>query len=423
MADIDVYITDQIAGRLTNTDGKHVFSYHHNAVEALSLTMPLRTESYSFQALHPIFQMNLPEGHLRQAIEQATAKQYGSDDLTLLAIIGSKQIGRLSYARADKPLIETEGAIPDLKTLLGSDDTTLFDQLLTRFATSSGVAGVQPKILLDIKTKASLTLQSTIVKSWGNEYPELGCNEYACLTLARHAGLQVPETFLSDNGKLLISKRFDLNQQGDSLGFEDFCVLQGKGTKEKYDASLESCTHTLRQYVSPIYQQQALYDFFKLTLVNTLIRNGDAHLKNSGVIYSHLQQYQQGENPQSERQLAPIFDIVSTVPYLPNDTMALTLTGSKRWPNWKVLEQFGKQHCALNSKKINQAVEEVEQAAIQTQPLLNDLVKQHPAFAPIAETITNHCRRGFSLDRDKVKTRSRAIAAKAPPTKNHQTKE
>ncbi len=399
MADIDVYISSQIAGRLTKTDNnKHIFGYHHNAVEALSLTMPLRIESYSYQALHPVFQMNLPEGHLRQAIEQATAKRYGSDDVTLLAIIGSKQIGRIAYVRADESLIEKEGAIPDLKTLLGSDDATLFDQLLTRFATSSGVAGVQPKILLDIKTKASLTLQSYIVKSWGNEYPELGCNEYVCLTLAQHAGLQVPKTFLSDNGKLLVSKRFDLNQHGDSTSFEDFCVLQGKGTKEKYDASLESCTHTIRQFVSPIYQQQALYDFFKLTLVNTLLRNGDAHLKNSGVIYPHLQRYKQGENPESERQLAPVFDIVSTVPYLPNDTMALTLTGSKRWPNWKVLQQFGKQHCALNVKKINQAGEEVEQAAIQTQPLLIDLAKQHPAFTPIAEIINNLCRRGFSRD-------------------------
>ena len=119
MADIDVYISSQIAGRLTKTDNnKHIFGYHHNAVEALSLTMPLRIESYSYQALHPVFQMNLPEGHLRQAIEQATAKRYGSDDVTLLAIIGSKQIGRIAYVRADESLIEKEGAIPDLKPFL-----------------------------------------------------------------------------------------------------------------------------------------------------------------------------------------------------------------------------------------------------------------------------------------------------------------
>jgi serine/threonine-protein kinase HipA len=255
--------------------------------------MPLRIESYSHPTLHPIFQMNLPEGSLRQAIELATAKQYGSDDLTMLALLGPNQIGRLSYTIAGHALPKKRGLLPDLNSLLKSNDAKLFEQLLNQFATSSGVAGVQPKILLDIshkehvilKTKATLPMQSYIVKSWGDEYPELGCNEYVCLTLARYAGLQLPQYYLSNNGKLLITERFDLDKDGMELGFEDFCVLQGKGTKEKYDASLESCTNTIRQYVSPIFQQQALYDFFKLTLINILVRNGDAHLKNSGVIY------------------------------------------------------------------------------------------------------------------------------------------
>lgn len=389
MADIDVHVANQIAGRLVKTKNKHIFSYHQNAPEALSLTMPLRTESYAYQTgLHPIFQMNLPEGHLRQAIERATAKQYGSDDLTMLALLGANQIGRMAYTLAGKSLTQRNDSLPDLQTLLDSDDATLFNQLLTRFATQSGVAGVQPKVLLEtVKTKASLTLQSYIVKSWGDEYPELSCNEYVCLTLAKQAGLNVPETYLSDNGKLLISQRFDLNSAGEPLGFEDFCVLQGKGTREKYDASLESCANTIRQYVSPLYQQQALYDFFKLTLVNVRIKNGDAHLKNSGIIYDDLHHYSLGKTPKQERQLAPIFDLISTIPYLPNDMMALSLTGSKRWPKWKVLLQFARQHCALNSKKIDQAADEVEQAVIKTLPLLNELAAQHTNFLPIAETM------------------------------------
>ncbi len=208
MTDVDVYVTSKIAGRLVKAGAKHVFSYHQDAFEAVSLTMPLRTESYVFQGgLHPVFQMNLPEGHLRQAIERATAKQYGSDDLTVLALLGSSQIGRMAYTLVDQSLTGQVDSLPDLQTLLGSDDATLFNQLLTRFATHSGVAGVQPKVLLDIvKSKASLITQSYIVKSWGDEYPELGCNEYACLTLAKQAGLNVPDTYLSDNGKLLISK-------------------------------------------------------------------------------------------------------------------------------------------------------------------------------------------------------------------------
>jgi len=386
----------ELSGRLVKEQSKYIFAYQHTATEALSLTMPLRAESYSFNELHPIFQMNLPEGHLRLVIERETAKQYGSDDLTMLALLGANQIGRTAYALSDQALIEQRSSTPDLKALLSSEDATLFNQLLEKFATSSGVAGVQPKVLVDLKTKATLPLQSYIVKSWGDEYPELGCNEMVCLTIARDAGLIVPEFYLSDNGKLLVSKRFDIEMNENkgktktmSLGFEDFCVLQGKTTRQKYDASLESCTNTIRQFVSPENQKQALYDFFKLTLVNILVRNGDAHLKNSGVLYGNLKNYQQGEFPKVERQLAPIFDIVSTVPYIPNDTMALSLTGSKRWPKWKVLHQFARQHCGLNSKRIDLAVDEVKAASTKALPLLDNLSKKHREFEKVAEVINS----------------------------------
>ena len=132
MADIDVHVANQIAGRLVKTENKHVFSYHQDAPEALSLTMPLRTESYAYQAgLHPVFQMNLPEGHLRQAIERATAKQYGSDDLTMLAILGANQIGRMAYTLAGKPLNKKNDSLLDLQALLDSDHGETVLNILT----------------------------------------------------------------------------------------------------------------------------------------------------------------------------------------------------------------------------------------------------------------------------------------------------
>ena len=57
MSDVDVYLDTNVAGRLTKKGRRYVFSYQFDADEALSLTMPLRTESYS--------------------VEQATAKRYG----------------------------------------------------------------------------------------------------------------------------------------------------------------------------------------------------------------------------------------------------------------------------------------------------------------------------------------------------------
>jgi len=393
---VDVFVTGQRVGRLARAQQRHSFTYGLDATEALSLTMPLRLETYNYeQGLHPLFQMNLPEGYLRQAIERFAAKNFGSDDLSYLTLLGNHQIGRLRYSLADKPLPDDNHTPLSLNELLGSDDAELFHQLFERYAIHSGVAGVQPKVLMDARTshsnplidKATLPLKKYIVKSWGAEFPELACNEFLCLTLARNAGLTTPNFYLSDNGKLLVCERFDIDEKDQSLGFEDFCVLQGKTTQQKYESSIEACAGTVIQFVSPEYVQQSLEALFKLTLLNINIKNGDAHLKNLGVLYSGLAEYRSGQSPSVARKLAPIFDLVSTTPYIPRDSMALTLTGSKRWPKWKVLEKFAKIHCRLSNKTIEKIVSDVEESCAATYPLLEQLMDAHAGFQPIGEEI------------------------------------
>lgn len=393
---VDVYVARQLTGGLARVQQRHSFTYALDAAEAISLTMPLRLESYSYeQGLHPLFQMNLPEGYLRQAIERFAAKTFGSDDLSYLTLLGNHQIGRLRYSLANTPLPAHNQASLSLDELLGSEDAALFHQLFERYAMHSGVAGVQPKVLMDARAdlansltdKATLPLKKYIVKSWGAEFPELACNEFLCLTLARNAGLTTPNFYLSDNSKLLVCERFDINEQGEPLGFEDFCVLQGKTTQQKYDSSIEACANTVAQFVSPEHVQQSLEDLFKLTLLNIKIRNGDAHLKNLGVLYPSLRDYRSGQNPAATRTLSPAYDIVSTTPYLPRDSMALTLTGSKRWPKWNVLEKFAKIHCRLGSKTIEKVVNDIEEACAKTYPIAEQLMAQHPDFQPVGMEI------------------------------------
>lgn len=395
MANVDVYLQSENVGLLAKTaqldefSEKHSFTYLPDASQALSLLMPVRRETYDFPGLHPIFQMNLPEGYLREYLERATAKVFGSDDLTVLTLLGSNQIGRLQYRLEGQVFDDHKEVAPELSAILSSDDEGLFDQLLKRFALRSGVAGVQPKMLLEASDKSTVNLDSYVVKAWGNEFPHLACNEYVCLMLCKNAGLTVPDFYISDNAKLFISKRFDIGKDGEALGFEDFCVLQAKSTKQKYDASLESCANSISQFVSPPLVSQALADFFKLTVINVLMRNGDAHLKNSGIIYEDLKDYKQGTLPNKSRQLAPVFDVVSTVVYIKGDSMALTLSGSKRWPRWKVLEQFAISHCRLSKKKAAIILNEVYQGASETLPELYDLKKQHADFSDLADELEN----------------------------------
>jgi serine/threonine-protein kinase HipA len=393
MANIDVYIHNNRVGRLQKENVAHHYSYDLNAKTALSLTMPIRLETYTYEGLHPFFQMNMPEGGLRLAIEKATAKHYGSNDLTVLALLGNNQIGSVRYALEDQALVDENEFDLSLEHLIKSNDVDLFSELLSRFALRSGVAGVQPKVLLDVKqvnheqidSKTTYPIDSYIVKSWGEEYPELACNEFICLSMAKAAGLTVSPFYLSDNAQLLITKRFDINDQDKPIGFEDFCVLQGRSTKQKYDASLESCANTISQFVSPEYRKIALYDFFKLTVLNIILRNGDAHLKNYGVLYENLATYKLGELPKTSVLFSPVFDIVSTTPYIENDTMALSLTESKRWPKWKVLVKFGKQHCLLSNKEITQIIDDIEQAKLYVLPIIKALSLKHQGFSDIAK--------------------------------------
>ena len=70
--------------------------------------MPVRLPSWDVQyGLVPIFEMNLPEGVLRERLRLAFAKATGAfDDFDLLRITGRSQIGRIRYTGQQENLQE-----------------------------------------------------------------------------------------------------------------------------------------------------------------------------------------------------------------------------------------------------------------------------------------------------------------------------
>src|ERR1700737_2332191 len=82
-------------------DRGSVFAYVPGTLQqrAVSVTMPVRLSSWDVPfGLAPIFEMNLPEGALRERLRLAFAKATGTfDDFDLLAILGRSQGGRLRY--------------------------------------------------------------------------------------------------------------------------------------------------------------------------------------------------------------------------------------------------------------------------------------------------------------------------------------
>lgn len=378
-----VWIAENKTGLLEGSvDGfKYLFAYNHDQIDegdVVSLTMPVRLESWSSRELHPVFQMNLPEGALLEAIRRAVSKIAGDDDLTMLRVTGGSQIGRnrFSLPDADRPGV-TE-SVESLEELLTYPDTDeLFHDLLARYALRSGISGVQPKVLLDASERGTATTGGFIVKSWGTEHPELAANEYFCMTAAKLAGLVVPEFHLSDNRRLFVMKRFDVDPvDGSAIGFEDFCSLQALGTARKYSSSYERSAKTISSFVSGRFLEAARKQFFATLVISSILHNGDAHLKNFGVLYK-----QAGKDVQ----LAPVYDLVTTTAYLPKDVPVLSMAGTKKWWPRKVMEHFAATQLSLSTGTTRAIFEQVADGVSDARQQLADFTRDEPEFTEVGE--------------------------------------
>lgn len=335
-----VQVNNHLAGKLSFEQSEYIFSYtSENKDDFISLTMPLRDKSYAHAKLHPIFEMHLPEGYLLSIIKKHFAKLVKTDDFGLLKLMAPSIYGRVTYELQEK--IQRYNL--SLENLIHPKSEKLFDELVERFALHSPLSGVQPKVLAHLQNKATLKLEQYIVKSWGEEYKELALNEYYCMQALKHAKIPIPEFYLSDDDKLFIMKRFDIKENGHSLGFEDMCVLQARQREDKYEGSYEQIAKTITTFVSNKNKKTSLINFYKMIVLNNILQNGDAHLKNFGLLYDGV----------DDISLAPAYDVISTTLYIKNDVPALHLLGSKKWWDKKFLIRFGMESCNLTKKEAN----------------------------------------------------------------------
>lgn len=396
---LKVHVDKKLAGTLIKSDidrNKFYFGYDEQCQpeNAVSLSMPVMKEQYGVQyKLHPIFDMNLPEGVLGERLRKEFSKALPQfDDLVLLGIVGKSQIGRLRFTQPGENFSEVpEQNINELLSYDGAEG--LFESLLNRFAVHSGISGAQPKVMvrdslfLDID---QLTDRGAthIIKAWNpNEYPQLAANEYFCMRAAQLAKLEVPKFKLSKNGKFLILERFDL-QNGKYLGFEDFCVLNGKTSNQKYEGSYENIAKRIKDFVSPEAVQTSLESFFKALALSCAVKNGDAHLKNFGVLY---------DDAESTVRLSPIYDIVSTTPYNKSDTLALTLGGSKRWPKAKALIAFARAQCNITDARARLLMSEVSESMQKVSDELALYMTDNPPFRELGAVMLNEWNKGLNL--------------------------
>jgi serine/threonine-protein kinase HipA len=395
---LDVFAAERLTGALSRSDleiDTFLFGYlkETRAEDAVSLTMPVVADQYdSMGAVHPIFEMNLPEGALLERLRLTFAKTVPDlDNLGLLAIVGQSQIGRLRYALSGSaPAPVPAQNLKELLTFKGAED--LFQDLLERYATFSGISGMQPKVLLrdaDIPLSRITERGAThIVKSFDpREYPELAANEYFCMQAAHAAGIATPDVRLSRNRRILVVERFDRTPQGAYLGCEDFCVLSALRAHGRYEGSYELIAKRIGQFVASEEQSPALEQLFAIVALCCAIENGDAHLKNFAVLY---------ENAQSVVRLAPAYDLVSTTVYRARDVMALELAGTKAFPERSRLIAFGRQACGLSSSRVRDVLQRVEHGVHAAQAEIRKYRREHRDFSTIAKHLLEAMERGLS---------------------------
>ena len=176
-------------------------------------------------------------------------------------------------------------------------------------------------------------------------YEQLALNEYFCLKAIEKTGVKIANIQLSDNNRFLVVERFNYDKKRDEfLGFEEILALLGKNKEEKYNSSYESVAKTI--YSVTTNKQESMKSFYTVVVMNYLLKNGDAHLKNFGILYT---------NDFKEIYFSPAYDIVSTMVYYHKDRPALTMFGKKLWFGKKELLKFGVQECYL-SKKESEAI-------------------------------------------------------------------
>lgn len=398
---LDVYIHDRLVGLLEQIDlTRYDFTYAPGTPPsmAVSMTMPVRAETWSHRFLHPVFQVSLPEGALRQLIQRKYAKHtkhFG--DLELLSIVGSHLIGRVKVTPHGTPL-QPESKHESLRQLLSESSQELVDHYLGEHIHYSGVSGGFPKFLARSPiegngAKSTLTFDHWIVKLNDEDHPELVLNEYFGLELAKRMGLPVPESKLSDDGQRIAINRFDFDAKNKHLGFEDMCALMAMNASDKFSGTVERVVKTINTFCTPRYAQESREQFYGQYLACMAIRNGDAHLKNFGLLYSNL----------IDARLTPAFDMVSMSAYAPRsqngdalDTAAMSFEGTSKWFTAKTIPKFAAL-CQMGAEQQRIAEDKLVGAMEETAKDIASTAKDRPEFRPLAKRMLELWAHGIKI--------------------------
>lgn len=372
-------------------DFRSVLTYHaHTPPDSfVSLTMPVRTESYVWDdTLPPVLQMNLPEGYLLQVLQEQFGPHIGASPLALLSVVGRNMVGRVQVAAAGASLDQPARPIDVADLLKGDNSAEAFAELVRQHATS-GVSGVVPKFLdealeapalaptLSTHRKASLITRRHIIKGSSRHLPFVALNEHLCMQVSKRL-MPTAHTEVSDDGQALVVHRFDVDEHGQPLwGMEDFCSLLGLRPAAKYDTTWERIAKAVRQHVPADRRREAFQQLATTLLLNHALRNADCHAKNLALLYTQ----------RADVHLSPAYDMLTTGVYagFQHNPPAIEFMGKKTWAPGKNLQTFIAANFGIQPKEQALLVEAISDAVADVGPSVREAMAQHPRFTELGQ--------------------------------------
>ncbi len=346
MADVnvlDVLLHDEPIGTLTRVGGDRVLFAFKDAYvadenrpvlglgfkdqlgELITTFRPTRTR------LMPFFSNLLPEGHMRTYLaERAGVKPVR--EFFLLWVLGMDLPGAITIRPADG-----EAWPPDDRDVTDESERDDDRNNALRFS----LAGVQLKFSAINEAGSRLTIPakgiggSWIVKLPSREFTGVPENEFSMMTLARLIGMDVPAMRLvnvdairnlpdgigTQKGQALAIERFDRLPGGGAVHMEDFAQIFGVYPEAKYE---NASARSIGRVIGAEGSEADVAEFIRRLTFNTLIGNADVHLKNWSLIYPDRR----------HAALAPAYDFVSTIAYIPDGKAALKFSRTKRFAEY-----------------------------------------------------------------------------------------
>ena len=368
---IEITLKDTPIATFTQDKRSYLIDYQNLEIQnSIALSLPNSKKFYTYEyRFPPYFETFLPEGYLYEIFKNLLTKEYGHiDDYLIFSKLAPNIQSRISF-KSDFSQLDFD--FLNIENIIENDSNDTFRKLLDTFLDKNAISGVQPKTMALLKDKETLRIKEYIIKTWGEEYPHLAENEYFCLKACQKAGIEIPSITLSENKKFLIVENF-IFQKGEILGFEEILSLQDKNRDSKYDGSYEQVAKSIYQFTTQ--KKESLTAYYKTVVMNYLLKNGDAHLKNFGLLFSR---------DFKRIWFSPTYDVVNTTSYIYQDKPALMMQGKKVWFNQENLVDFGIKHCLITEKEATGFYAECIDALKESMDDIECYIDKNPDFKTI----------------------------------------